>query len=211
MGRGEHLIRPMPADFPELGPTLTFSAACRHWKAGGAVIHRWHRENGSTFAPYLCKGRKVRLSEPAPAEFAELAPTLFIKELMARYHCGAKKVRRWLKECGVQPRPYDHAEAGRIRWRNVPRKERAKAFNRQPPPRRRIWNYTGPKRKPLPEKDWSIHGQAADHLRRYAAVYRCGERGAANPQGDHYRYGNVVLTPDELLQRAQAKGWEMAF
>jgi hypothetical protein len=209
MGKhGEHLIRPMPADFPEIGPTLTLADACRHWKAGAAAVHRWHRENGTKIAPYHRRHARPRPSEPAPPEFVELAPTMCAGELKRHYMRGARVIRRWLEETGATPKPFDRHE----QMLQVHRERRkSQPFIRQPPPKRRIWNYTGPKAKPLPGRDWSIHGQAADHLRRYAAVYRCGEQGAANPNGDHYRFGNIVLTPDELLQRAQAKGWEARF
>lgn len=205
MAHGEHLIRPMPADFPEIGPTLTLAAACRHWKAGGAAVHRWHRENGTTIASYDNRHRRPRPAAPVPDDLPELAQTMCFGELMKHYQKGARLIRRWLEEAGVKAAPFDrHAQMIRVH------RERAKPFNRQPPPKRRIWNYTGPKAPPLPARDMSMHGQAAAHLQRFAPVYRCAETGRAVEWGAFYRFGNVVLTPDELLQRAKAKGWEMA-
>lgn len=54
---------------------------------------------------------------------------------------------------------------------------------------------------------------AADFLRKFSPIYRCNERGRADVgEGAKrfWRYGNVILTPDELMQRAAAKGWVAA-
>jgi hypothetical protein len=45
-------------------------------------------------------------------------------------------------------------------------------------------------------------------LRRICAVYRCTETGRADPKGKFWRFGNAVLTPDELIARAERKGWD---
>lgn len=50
---------------------------------------------------------------------------------------------------------------------------------------------------------------AADFLRSFAPVYRCDERGRPHERGAHWRYGAVVLTPDELLQRAARRGFSL--
>jgi hypothetical protein len=49
----------------------------------------------------------------------------------------------------------------------------------------------------------SMFDHAADTLRAERwVVHRCNERGAYAEKGELWRVGNVVLTPDELLQRA---------
>ncbi len=50
----------------------------------------------------------------------------------------------------------------------------------------------------------SIYDEAAGVIQRERfAVYRCEDNGKANPNGKFWRVGNVVLTPDELLERAE--------
>jgi hypothetical protein len=203
-------LRPMPEDFMELAPTLHLSEALRHWSVGERALRRWYAEAGIVPAAYDHTHKRRRLGAPPPDDFRDVAPTLYIRELMHHYRRGEKVIIRWLKESGVRSRPVDRVAQARAARANKPSKPQT--FERQqPPPRARRIVYTGPKPKPLPERDWSLHGQAADHLRRIAPVYRCWATGAFNLKGDHYRFGNVILTPDELLQRAKAKGWEAVF
>lgn len=54
-----------------------------------------------------------------------------------------------------------------------------------------------------------IADMAARHLRRDGPVYRCDEKGEANPKGKCWRYGNIVLTEVELLAKAERKGWRV--
>lgn len=49
---------------------------------------------------------------------------------------------------------------------------------------------------------------AAQHLRREAPVFRCNKDGTANPKGKCWRYGNTVLTEEELIAKAERKGWD---
>lgn len=55
----------------------------------------------------------------------------------------------------------------------------------------------------------SHSANAADLLRVHdrVAMYRCDADGRANPQGDHWRYGNAVLTDAEVVAKAERKGW----
>jgi hypothetical protein len=60
-----------------------------------------------------------------------------------------------------------------------------------------------------------FHGQraqgvadmAAQHLRRDAPVFRADADGSANPKGKFWRFGNITLTEDEMLAKAERKGW----
>lgn len=50
----------------------------------------------------------------------------------------------------------------------------------------------------------SMFDEAADALRRERfVVFRCDDRGRADQKGEFWRLGNTLLTPDELLQRAE--------
>jgi hypothetical protein len=56
-------------------------------------------------------------------------------------------------------------------------------------------------------RDMSKAGQAADFLRRLGPVYRCTDLGRADIAGSMWRFGNAVLTADDLIDRAERKGW----
>ena len=49
---------------------------------------------------------------------------------------------------------------------------------------------------------------AAQHLQKYAPVFRCQSDGAPTVRGSHWRYGSVVLTEAEMIARAERKGWD---
>lgn len=53
-----------------------------------------------------------------------------------------------------------------------------------------------------------IADMAAQHLRRDAPVFRADADGKANPKGKCWRYGNTVLSEDELIAKAERKGWD---
>lgn len=59
------------------------------------------------------------------------------------------------------------------------------------------------------ERTKGLADLAAQHLRRLAAVYRCDPNGKANPNGTHWKYGSasLVLTEQELFERAERHGW----
>lgn len=49
---------------------------------------------------------------------------------------------------------------------------------------------------------------AAQHLQKYAPVFRCSPDGSPNPKGSCWRYGSTVLTEAEMIARAERKGWD---
>lgn len=56
-------------------------------------------------------------------------------------------------------------------------------------------------------RDMSAAGSAADHLRRYGAVFRCGPDGKPNAKGGFWNRNSHVLTDDEIMSRASRLGW----
>ena len=52
---------------------------------------------------------------------------------------------------------------------------------------------------------------AAEHVRCHdrVAIFRCDSDGAPNPKGDRWKYGfgSLVLTDDEMIAKAERKGW----
>lgn len=57
-------------------------------------------------------------------------------------------------------------------------------------------------------RDTSLAGQAADYLRRFGPVVRCDDRGRYNENGTHWRRNFSVLTADEIIERAEANGFD---
>jgi hypothetical protein len=57
-------------------------------------------------------------------------------------------------------------------------------------------------REALREIDAIIH-----FMRRLAPIARCNEQGKPDPTGSFFRFGNTVLTPGELMRRAEARGY----
>lgn len=136
-----------------------------------------------------------QVATPIPADFAELAAKLTANGLVDHYRHHLRVIKRWFAETGIQPF---------VR----------KAQKQEPPRRpRRVQAYAGPKSAftGTLRRDHSTEGRAADVLRKYAPVYRCGERGGIPEDQElltHWRYGAAVLTRDELIERAKRYGFE---
>ena len=58
------------------------------------------------------------------------------------------------------------------------------------------------------QRSQGVADMAAQHLRRDAPVFRADADGKANPKGKCWRYGNTVLTEDEMIAKAERKGWQ---
>lgn len=52
---------------------------------------------------------------------------------------------------------------------------------------------------------------AAEYVRCHdrVAIFRCDAAGAPKPKGDHWKYGfgSLILTDDEMIAKAERKGW----
>ena len=72
--------------------------------------------------------------------------------------------------------------------------------NRRPNPLKQMG---APHKAIIRDKPRSIWDDAADVLRAERwAVYRCDEKGKADLKGRYWRAGNVILSPDDLLAKA---------
>lgn len=115
-------------------------------------------------------------AKPLPADFAETRQKLgSVAHLTKHYGVSWRVVGRWIKEAGMPS----------LRGEHLKGKQPAFGFSAV----KGLNNY-GPEE------------QAADILRKRAAVFRCDENGRANPKGRFWRVGNVVCDADELLARA---------
>lgn len=57
-------------------------------------------------------------------------------------------------------------------------------------------------------RDNSVAGQAADYLRRFGPVVRCNAKGRYDENGTHWRRNASILTADEIIERAEANGFD---
>ena len=173
-------LRPMPADFVEMRQKLGgIDHLVKHYHSSSEAVARWIAEAG---LPSLTRRRP-----PLPDDFAQMREAIGgVNKLAAHYHTSSRTIRGWLDQAGLP------------KLSNEPRNPRPKraSFFKMPrtglPNVHRLNNY-GPE------------DHAADTLRKFGAVYRCDERGKVNTKGKFWRFGNVILTPDELIQRAERK------
>lgn len=122
-----------------------------------------------------------------PAGFAAFYLDHPSRQVEAEFKVGHRVIRRWAERLGIK------REAATVRIApSRPRQMRGKPASTN--------------RHVIP--DVTLAGRAADFLRRYGAVYRCTERGGADPKGTHWRRGSTVLTAAELIERAEGLGFE---
>lgn len=73
---------------------------------------------------------------------------------------------------------------------------------------RRATGHFAPDRAPVIRGRVTGHADmAAQHLQRIAPVFRVDADGKANPKGKCWRFGTIVLTEDEMIGKAERKGW----
>lgn len=169
---------PIPADFAEIAAKpMGITAMAAHWGMDRKVVLRWFKQTGLPLPKkYRPQGYNKR---PVPADFAEHAPHMTQGQLEAAYSASHGVVRRWLGDAGVSPRKVVVVPIARDRgpgYVNI-----------------------------APSQTYGPEDAAADTLRKFGAVFRCDERGRADHKGKLWRFGNVVLTGDELIARAERK------
>jgi transposase len=193
----------MPDDFKEHAPTAKNPDLAARYSTSITMIQRWRREAGIRgTAKANRKGRRPKMRAPMPDDFAELARTHFNHQLCKKYGVGMKLVSRWRAECGVAyERP--HPPPKPPRQPKPPRERKSKPGVINSMGRGHCVGFA-------PPRDTTLEGQAAEVLRRLAPCYRCDEMGRqeTNRPKDHWRWGMVVMAPDELFARARSKGWE---
>lgn len=177
--------RLIPADFTEVAPTMCVNALAKHYRADDKTIKRWLSQTGICAAQGNQGGRR---GTPPPLDFAEIAPTLGLVALSKHYGISHKTIKRWMNETGVKAKPHVPHE------RSQPKRK----FNRVV--RIRPGDFQISRTRVT-----TIYEDAANVLRAYTAVYRCNERGGFDVKGKFWRAGNIILTPDELLERAARK------
>jgi hypothetical protein len=190
-------IRPMPEGFAEVAKVSTRAELRRTFHCNDKCATRWLAACG-------VKPRRYRFGSfclPAPADLADNALTMTGRELARHYNRDTKTVFRWLREAGIRPAPFNYSACSKRQWQdNPPRQRRPKSIGiRVPKPKITLVSK-------MP-RDTTLSGQAADHLRKWAAVYRCDPDGRPNQSGSCWHYGMLVLSTDQLMERARNKGW----
>jgi transposase len=192
--------RSMPEDFAENAARMTLRGLTKLYHTNHRTASRWAREIGVE----IRKGT-VPPRIPVPDDFAARAATTNKHNLSTHYGVHYRTVLRWIAETGITP----------ARIVSPPRFRRpAKARPAKGPVRAAAHrSFAGPKSAfcAILPRDYSLEGMAADHLRKWAPVYRCSERGGVPEDKSrltHWRYGNAILTPAEMIERARGKGFD---
>jgi hypothetical protein len=173
-----------PANFPEVAATRNQCALAALYRVTRQTIARWIWE---TNAP-----RPNGVLAPAPDDFRAMCKVMNLTGLTVHYDRDIKVIHRWCRETGTQAANLSAKRPVEPRPKTVRRIE-----------------YRGPKLPSAPMVASGREEEAAQFLRRfYIGVYRSTERGSANPKGKHWRCGNAVLTPEEMVERAEAKGFD---
>ncbi len=187
----------MPADFPQHYREPLKLLTVRYG-VGDGVLTRWRRELGGVDRA------------PVPADFADRFAVSNIDQLRQYYRRGWVTINRWIKEAGLI-RPVAPKKPAAVKAAKRP-KTKPVAFVRSAPevirfrPARPNAYQTAALNVVV--RNMSEAGRAADYLRRFGPVVRCDERGRYNENGTHWRRNSTVLTPAEIIERAERNGWQ---
>jgi hypothetical protein len=217
---------PAPDDFAKVAPGRSIKQLQRHYAAGYKTVLRWMIKSGI---------KPIRTCRTIPTDLAKSAKTMTGSELARHYDIPEKVMRGMLKRAGIeaavyaghqkQPVPDDlaarcaemtkaelvkHYGVGNWivnRWlieaRLTARKHiPSTVYNR---PLTRYVRTPGYRNLASVKRDTSAEDLAADILRRVGPVYRCDEKGLAAERGTLWRFGNIILTGDQLLERAERR------
>lgn len=168
-------VPPVPADFVQVAEGKTQHQLRQHYHVRIETIKVWQEATGTKKAN---TPPPVPPRRPVPDDFREVARGKPISQLIKIYKTGDKLIKRWLEECGME--------------RSWGKKT---IFVRNP------LGYTANLTK---TRNSTIYDDAADELRRARwVVYRCNDKGIYAAKGKWWRVGQVVCTPEELLERAE--------
>lgn len=171
--------------------------------------------------------RKMQPVIEMPVDFTEHGSVEKNAELSARYGVGICTITRWRNESGCSaprsafsgPPKAPVPDGFALTAPTMTMKQLRLHYGRGSDVISRWLNEANVKPKTLQygyrtgavdhaKRDMTRAGQAADFLKRWCPVYRCDERGRACTRGDMWRRGNAVLTDAELIERAEAKGFD---
>jgi len=223
-------MKPLPADFAANARIMKVHELLAHYRIGRPTLSVWTRQCGIT------RKERAMPRRPIPADFAEIAPTMLKADLRRHYVAGEDVIERWLHESGVSSKPFqiampedfhlyarmtideicDALKCSRkmvSKWRrelgiNLNR-ERAKPV-RQVHAKKiiRPAAYRQTASAPMPLADASTAGRAADYLKRYFTPV-CKSETIGKPKGQYVVGGKGLMSIEDMITLAQAKGFEI--
>ena len=173
--------RPMPEDFPIHGKVETQKQLMLRYECGTKAIGRWRKQCGFTQ-----KNAPAIKPKPIPDDFASACAVMTIRQVCEHFSIGVGTMRKYCAVKGVKPCPE---------------------------PRRPRLNVGRPKRRDFGGIASSVHrddseaGRAANFLRRFGPLFRCDAQGHQLQDGFFWNRGGYVLTDEDIIARAQRKGW----
>ena len=191
--------REIPADLAELAPRMVMKQLTRHYGLHRNVLKAMLERIGvkaKTFNP---------IRYETPADFADRAKVMTAHALSKHYGVDSKVVRRWCDEAGVQPQRKPAAKPKAPKQAREPKPKPAQR------PRRVVSGGMSLATMQVaipPAHDGSLAARAAEYLRRRDAVFRCDEAGKPDHKGALWFTCSRTWTADELIARAEAKGWD---
>lgn len=115
---------------------------------------------------------------PVPDDFTTVCPTMTKAKLKSHYKTSDTVLERWCVETGAKPKTH------RRGFFKMPR--------------------TGGQPIPPPKRE-NQYDLAAEYLRKFMPVSSCDCYGKWRLNGSHYRVGNTLMTPDEMMAKSEAK------
>lgn len=207
-------LRPPPEGLAEALLEMGVEGARVHFKAGWSTIRRWMQELNLSKPPRKPQPKPAPRPLVIPADWAEVAPTLYKFEIAEHYRMGVKNINRIIEATGIRSRKTAH-ELAKERPPEAPRQRQRRA------PRRPMGRHPVVDRSGV-HSNITLYQQAANHLRRlYPNVHRCDiqmrefdrttwgdEHKVPNHgQGFYYVAGRGVITNDDLIQLAERHGF----
>ena len=156
---------------------LTYQLIGNEFGKSEKVICEVCRQNG------LARTPRIR-NRPMPADFAEIAPTLFIHEARTRWKAEASTINRWHLKAGTSPR---------IREKQ-PQIHKAKRPHGGTP-----WV-----RATVLIVDDSRAGEAQRALQKYGPVFKVKTVQSRDETGDYFVYGKR-MSAQEMIDMAEQK------
>lgn len=215
------ILRTIPDDFAVRAATMTRTALRAHYRVGNSTLDGWIKAIGGR--RHMNTG-KVR---GCPADFAEHGRLESNRELMARYTATSATITRWRHQTDAfrvgKPRAHKMPRGFALVAPTLSRKELRLRYRIGADVLDRLLEKAGVAARPSrlgspagrvfapldrPNRDVTQAGLAADYLRRFGSVYRCDVNGRQLADGFFWcRGGRVVLTDQELIERAMRNGW----
>lgn len=167
--------RHMPDDFVEMKPQ--FSSIRQMTRHWRASEKTIRRWIAETGVPHKPSAQTPTL-RPVPDDFAAICPTMTKAKLKVHYRTSDPVLERWIIETGAKPKTHSRG------YFKMPR--------------------TGGQPIPPPKRE-NQYDLAAEYLRKFMPVSSCDHYGKWRLNGSHYRVGNTVMTPDEMMAKSEAK------